>query len=119
MKRLTKYPDRRLYDKHKKKFTNLQTLISYVRAGESVEVRCSKTGNNLTESVLLSAYLSLPESALVLNELLLYRLIRATGPGAYNRRLSERISSTLERLKTDIDDLDRFYSHFSNEIRDE
>ena len=87
MKTFTKYADRRLYDKERKCFTNLKALISYIRAGETVEVVCSKTGKDCTQSVLLSAFLSLPESINTLNEHMLYRFIRSTGPGVYNLSL--------------------------------
>ena len=113
MKTLTKYPDRRLYDREQKRFTNLQSLISVIRAGEEVKVLCSKTGDDCTESVLLSAFLSLPESKSILNGSLLYRLIRSTGPGVYNRRLSQRVSMNLERLMMEIDDMDLFYAQLN------
>jgi len=113
MKILTKYPDRRLYDKSEKRFTNLQSLISHIRAGESIEVRCSKTGKDCTDSTLLSAFIGLPECREILPGELLYRLIRSTGPGVYNRRLSQRISTTLDRLMTEIDDMDVFYSQLN------
>ena len=117
MKTLTKYPDRRLYDKEQKCFTNLQSLISFIRSGEMVQVLCSRSGEDCTDSVLLSAFMSLPESKEMLKGPLLYRLIRSTGPGVYNRRLAERISISLERLKTELDDLDSFYGQLNSELK--
>ena len=113
MKEFKKYPDRRLYDVHGKRFANLKVIIAYIRAGEAIEVRCSKTGEDCTQSVLLSAFLNLPESSHLLDESLLFQLIRSTGPGVYNRRLSERINTSLKRLMMDISDLDLFYAQLN------
>ena len=118
MKRFKKYPDRRLYDIENKRFTNLRSIIALIRAGEAVEIRCSKAGTDCTRSVLMSAFLSLSESHDILSAPLLYRLIRSTGPGVYNRRLAQRITISLERLMTEVDDLDTFYAQLKGDTSD-
>lgn len=49
---ITRYPNRRLYDHHQKKYVTLAQIEELVRAGRTVSVRDSKTGEDLTRSLL-------------------------------------------------------------------
>lgn len=50
---IKKYGDRRLYDTRRKRYVTLQDIAGMIRNGEAVEVRDSRTGEDLTRIVLM------------------------------------------------------------------
>ncbi|MHC5113026.1 MAG: polyhydroxyalkanoate synthesis regulator DNA-binding domain-containing protein [Planctomycetota bacterium] len=52
---IKKYPNRRLYDTTRSRHLTLDELFELVAAGHSVRVRDSKTGEDLTNQILLQA----------------------------------------------------------------
>jgi polyhydroxyalkanoate synthesis repressor PhaR len=49
---ITRYPNRRFYDRNQSRYVTLQEIAELVRQGKTVEVRDSKTGDDLTRSIL-------------------------------------------------------------------
>jgi polyhydroxyalkanoate synthesis repressor PhaR len=49
---ITRYPNRRLYDRTRARYITLQEIADLVRQGKTVTVRESKTGEDVTRSVL-------------------------------------------------------------------
>jgi polyhydroxyalkanoate synthesis repressor PhaR len=49
---ITRYPNRRLYDRSQARYVTLPELAELVRNGRTVTVRDSKTGEDLTRSIL-------------------------------------------------------------------
>lgn len=49
---IRRYPNRRLYDRSRRRYVTLQDLETLVREGRTVEVRDARTGEDLTRQVL-------------------------------------------------------------------
>src|SRR6516225_3080619 len=49
---ITRYPNRRLYDRSRARYVTLPEIAELVRAGRTVTVRDSKTGEDLTRLIL-------------------------------------------------------------------
>jgi polyhydroxyalkanoate synthesis repressor PhaR len=49
---IKRYPNRRLYDRQARKYITLQDLEDLVKKGKKIEVKDSKTGEDLTRSIL-------------------------------------------------------------------
>src|SRR5262245_48844890 len=49
---ITRYPNRRLYDRSQTRYVTLPEIAELVRKGRTVTVRDSKTGEDLTRSIL-------------------------------------------------------------------
>jgi polyhydroxyalkanoate synthesis repressor PhaR len=49
---ITRYPNRRLYDRSQARYITLQEIADTVRQGKTITVRDSKTGEDLTRSIL-------------------------------------------------------------------
>ena len=56
-RQIKKYSNRRLYDQSQKRYITLEELALLIRNGEEVEVRDSKTGEDLTQAVLIQVIL--------------------------------------------------------------
>jgi len=52
MRTIRRYPNRKLYDVHARRYVTLQGIRDLVRAGERVQVVHSQTGDDLTKEVL-------------------------------------------------------------------
>jgi polyhydroxyalkanoate synthesis repressor PhaR len=49
---ITRYPNRRLYDREQSRYVTLEDIAELVRQGKTVSVRDSKTGEDLTRAIL-------------------------------------------------------------------
>jgi polyhydroxyalkanoate synthesis repressor PhaR len=49
---IKRYPNRRLYDRQSRRYITLQDLEDLVKAGKKIEVRDSRTGEDLTRAIL-------------------------------------------------------------------
>jgi len=49
---IKRYPNRRLYDRHARRYVTLQDIENLVLQGKTIEVRDSKSGEDLTRSIL-------------------------------------------------------------------
>jgi polyhydroxyalkanoate synthesis repressor PhaR len=50
--RIQRYPNRRLYDRSCRRYVTIQDIEDHILAGRTVEIRDSKTGDDLTRQVL-------------------------------------------------------------------
>jgi polyhydroxyalkanoate synthesis repressor PhaR len=75
---ITRYPNRRLYDRSRARYVTLHDVAELVRAGHTVTVRDSRTGEDLTRSVLTQILLEYyPERMELLPVSVLGAMIRA------------------------------------------
>ena len=75
---ITRYPNRRLYDRSTGQYVTLQELEEKIRAGQDIVVRDSKSGDDLTRSVLTQMLLERhPERMDLFPVSLLHHLLRA------------------------------------------
>jgi polyhydroxyalkanoate synthesis repressor PhaR len=75
---ITRYPNRRLYDRSRGRYVTLQEITETVREGKTVAVRDRKTGEDLTRSVLIQIILERhPERMELLPVAVLHCMIRA------------------------------------------
>jgi polyhydroxyalkanoate synthesis repressor PhaR len=75
---ITRYPNRRLYDRSQGKYVTLQEIADSVRQGKTVAVRDSKTGEDLTRSLLTQIILEqCPERMELFPVAVLHSMIRA------------------------------------------
>jgi polyhydroxyalkanoate synthesis repressor PhaR len=75
---ITRYPNRRLYDRSRGRYVTLQEIADTVRAGQTVLVRDSKTGEDVTRAVLTQVILEHhPERMELLPVGVLHSMIRA------------------------------------------
>lgn len=49
---IKRYPNRRYYARHTSKYVSLQEIEGMIKAGQTVEIRDSQSGNDLTRAVL-------------------------------------------------------------------
>jgi polyhydroxyalkanoate synthesis repressor PhaR len=75
---ITRYPNRRLYDRGRSRYVTLQEIADLVRDGKTVAVRDSKSGEDLTRSILTQIVLERhPERMELLPVAVLNAMIRA------------------------------------------
>jgi polyhydroxyalkanoate synthesis repressor PhaR len=75
---ISKYPNRRYYDKTRSRHLTLEEIYAAIRDGYEVKVTDSKTGEDITAKVLAQIILELDQSKLdVFPVPLLHRLLRA------------------------------------------
>jgi polyhydroxyalkanoate synthesis repressor PhaR len=76
--RITRYPNRRLYDRSRGRYVTLPEVADVVRRGTDVVVQDSRTGEDLTRGVLTQILLELyPERMELFPVAILHYLIRA------------------------------------------
>jgi polyhydroxyalkanoate synthesis repressor PhaR len=77
---IVRYPNRRLYDRSRGRYVTLHDIEDTVRCGSTVIVRDSKTGANLTRSLLMQIILERhPERMDLFPIALLHLIIRTDG----------------------------------------
>lgn len=75
---IRRYPNRRLYDRSQRRYITLQDVEELVREGKTVEVRDSRTGEDLTRQVLTQLLLEgHPEKMDMIPVGMLHGLLRA------------------------------------------
>jgi polyhydroxyalkanoate synthesis repressor PhaR len=75
---ISKYPNRRFYDKTRSRHLTLEDIHALIREGYEVQVTDSKTGEDITAKVLAHMILELdPPKLQIFPSALLHRLIRA------------------------------------------
>jgi polyhydroxyalkanoate synthesis repressor PhaR len=76
--RITRYPNRRLYDRSRGRYVTLPEVADLVHEGKDVAVQDSKTGQDLTRAVLTQILLDhYPERMELFPVAVLHHLIRA------------------------------------------
>ena len=99
---IKKYPNRRLYDTSKSQYINLEAIKELVMGHKEFEVLDSKTGENLTQSILLQIITEQEsnEQTALLTETVLKQLIRFYGndmQGFMRQYLEQSVGLFLER----------------------
>ncbi len=75
---ITRYPNRRLYDRSQGRYVTLQEIADAVRRGKTISVRDSKTGEDLTRLLLTQIILEqCPERMELFPTAVLHSMIRA------------------------------------------
>jgi polyhydroxyalkanoate synthesis repressor PhaR len=75
---ITRYPNRRLYDRSQARYVTLQEIADVVRQGKTISVRDSKTGEDLTRLLLTQIILEqYPERMELFPVAVLHSMIRA------------------------------------------
>src|SRR5690242_10686884 len=78
--RIVRYPNRRLYDRTQGRYVTLQEIASMVREGKTVNVRDSKTNDDITTTILTQIILEHhPERMELLPVPILHLMIRTNG----------------------------------------
>lgn len=106
MPTIKKYENRRLYDSEASKYVNLDDIAAMVRRGEAVTVQDVKTGRDLTRETLLQVLLASEGGPEMLPVGMLRRVIRATGEDPLQRMLRPHVSTALELMHTQLDELE-------------
>lgn len=102
---IKKYPNRRLYDTTKSQYINLEVIKELVMGHKEFEVVDSKTGENLTQSILLQIITEQEsnEHQALLTQTVLKQLIRFYGSdmqGFMRQYLEQSIAVFLDRQDT-------------------
>ncbi len=75
---VVRYPNRRLYDRSRARYVTLEEIEALIRDGKTVTIYDSKTGHDLTASILMQTILERhPERMDLLPVPLLHQMIRA------------------------------------------
>ncbi|WP_165221114.1 polyhydroxyalkanoate synthesis regulator DNA-binding domain-containing protein [Aquisphaera insulae] len=75
---IRRYPNRRLYDRHSRKYITLQDLEALVMEGKKIEVRDSRTNEDLTRAILTQILLERhPEKMEMFPVSMLHGILRA------------------------------------------
>jgi polyhydroxyalkanoate synthesis repressor PhaR len=111
-RRIRRYANRKLYDVESKRYVTLENLAGRVAAGDEVEVRDQKTGEDLTSLTLAQILLEgLKEKTARIPRQVLVRLVRLsagpasawgdwTGPREAAGRAREEVEKIVGRLLT-------------------
>lgn len=99
---IKKYGNRRLYDSSSSRYINLDDLAKLIREGENVEVVDARTGENLTQAVLLQVLLETQGGFNGFPVGFLHRLIRYGGENPMAKVFSQQLSLGMEMLDTQI-----------------
>lgn len=99
---IKKYPNRRLYDTSKSQYVNLEAIKELVMVHKEFEVLDSKTGENLTQSILLQIITEQEsnEQQALLTQTVLKQLIRFYGSdmqGFMRQYLEQSVAAFMER----------------------
>lgn len=99
---IKKYPNRRLYDTSRSQYINLETIKELVMGHKEFEVVDSKTGDNLTQSILLQIITEQEsnEQQALLTQTVLKQLIRFYGSdmqGFMRQYLEQSVAVFLDR----------------------
>lgn len=99
---IKKYPNRRLYDTSKSQYINLEVIKELVMGHKEFEVVDSKTGENLTQSILLQIITEQEsnEQQALLTQTVLKQLIRFYGSdmqGFMRQYLEQSVAVFLDR----------------------
>jgi len=76
--RIKRYPNRRFYASHTSKYVSLAEIEQFIRAGQTVEIRDSQTGDDLTRSVIVQIIAERhPEKMAMFPTAMLHSILRA------------------------------------------
>jgi polyhydroxyalkanoate synthesis repressor PhaR len=100
---IKKYANRLLYDTSRSSYVNLDDIAALVRAGHEVEVVDVKTGEDLTQEVLLQIVLEVMKGTEFFPSGMLRRIIRSSGEGPAEQLIRRQLVTGLEMLSAQLD----------------
>src|SRR4051812_29652666 len=80
---IRRYPNRRFYDRSRRRYVTLQDIEDLVLQGQTIEVRDSRTGEDLTRQILAQILLERhPEKMAMFPVAMLHSILQANGLAA-------------------------------------
>ena len=104
---IKKYSNRRLYDTERSCYLNIQELAELIRGGTEVRVVDAKSGDDLTQPVLLQVLGEVAGD--VLPTTMLHRIIRATGSDPWQKALRQQISTGMNLMSAQMDHMEKVF----------
>lgn len=98
MIRIKKYSNRRLYNTESSSYVNLSEIADLVRSGEVIEVSDAKSGEDLTQAVLLQILIEEQGAGALLPSGLLHRIIRTTVDHPFQKLVMGQLAAGLSML---------------------
>ena len=98
MIRIKKYSNRRLYNTESSAYVNLSEIADLVRTGELIEVTDAKSGEDLTQAVLLQILIEEQGAGALLPSGLLHRIIRTTVDHPFQKLVMGQLAAGLSML---------------------
>ncbi|NOQ41063.1 MAG: hypothetical protein GQ563_00985 [Desulfuromusa sp.] len=103
---IKKYPSRRLYDTHNKRFITIKQLGKMVREGQNVSIFDKDSGNDITKAVLTQVIMEEEKANRdILPADLLHQLIRGSG-SMYKDAIEDFLNKgakTIQKAKHDVE----------------
>lgn len=103
---IKKYSNRRLYDTSASSYVNLGQIADMIRDGERIEVVDAKTGEELTQSVLLQILIEEQGAGGLLPTGLLHRIIRTTTDNPLQKLAMGQLAAGLQMLDQQLEAFD-------------
>ena len=102
-----KYGNRRLYDSNRSCYINLEQLADLIRGGETVQVQDVKTGEDLTQEVLLQVVMEVLRGTDVLSVDMLHRIIKSTGSHPWNHMVHQQLVAGMKMVSSQMEQAER------------
>ncbi len=102
-----KYGNRRLYDSNRSCYINLEQLADLIRGGETVQVQDVKTGEDLTQEVLLQVVMEVLRGTDVLSVDMLHRIIKSTGSNPWNQMVYQQLVAGMKMVSSQMEQAER------------
>jgi polyhydroxyalkanoate synthesis repressor PhaR len=106
---IKKYSNRRLYDTSRSAYINLEELTELVRGGETVQVLDARTGDDLTQEVLLEVVLKVQRGGELFPTGLLHRIVRSTGGDPWQRMLRQQLVTGMRLMSAQMDQVEAMF----------
>jgi len=100
---IKKYANRRLYDTSRSSYVNLDDIAALIRAGHEVQVLDVKSGEDLTQEVLMQIVLEVLKGTEFFPAGMLRRIIRSSGEGATDQLIRRQLVTGLDMLSAQLD----------------
>lgn len=107
---IKKYGNRRLYDTDRSAYINLEELAALIRDGAEVKVVDAANGDDLTREIMLQIVLDVLRGRELLPVGFLRRVIRASGDDPAQRMLRQQISTGLDVLAAQMDQIEALFA---------
>lgn len=104
-----KYGNRRLYDTSRSAYVNLEQVAELVKAGHEVQVVDAKTGEDLTQEVLLQVVMEVLKGRDLLPVPLLRRVIMATGASPWHEMVRQQLTAGMRMVLTQVEGMERMF----------
>ena len=101
MRVIKKYTNRRLYDTQTSSYINLTQLIQLITEGETLKVIDAKSADDLSQEILLQAFLECPGVQQLFAPAFLHRMIRALTTDPSQQRINQ-LSHQLQAIDPEV-----------------